>query len=142
MPARITRICIAELANEELSAVTLRQTWQCNSSSYHMSFACLQCRKSFKRHQVFGRIQNHLPCPDCGGIAHNLGRHFKPPKQSDVKQWRKIAFLIAHGFYFQKIRSSCNVHETVEYPDTLEQAKEFVLRYKDHAINSDPKLQE
>ena len=43
-------------------------------------------------------------------------------------------FLFDHGFRFQKIRLNSLVDDTVEYPETLEQAKEFVIKYKDYAI--------
>ena len=106
------------------------------STPYNMSFVCLVCYKSFKRE--CGRLPsdypNALPCPDCGGPAHNFGRHFKAPKKTDRKQWRKVRFLFEHGFRFQKIRLTRDAVESVPYPDTLEEAREFVEKYKDQAI--------
>ena len=97
------------------------------SSPYNMAFACINCRKSFKREFNLSKgIPNNLKCPECGGIAQNFGRHFKPPKKSNIKQWKKIAFLSEHGFHFQKIGAP--------YPETLEEAKDFVIKYKKHAI--------
>ena len=106
------------------------------STPYNMSFACLECCKSFKReYRLLPReYPKELPCPECGGAAHNFGRHFKAPKKSDHKQWSKIRFLFEHGFRFQKIRPVRNSVESVPYPDTLEEAKEFVAMYKDFAI--------
>ena len=54
------------------------------STPYNSAFACLDCRKSFKREFDLneGRPQN-MVCPDCGGVAHNFGRHFKAPKKTD-----------------------------------------------------------
>ena len=77
-----------------------------------------------------------LTCPDCGGEAHNFGRHFKSPKKSGLKQWEKVAFLFDHGFRFQKIRIGPGHHDVIPYPDTLDQAKEFVVKYKDYAYKS------
>jgi hypothetical protein len=70
----------------------------------------------------------------------NVGRHFKAPKKSDNAQWKKVGFLIAHGFLFQKIRPNPNSYESVPYPDTLEEAKEFVVKYKDWALTNEMNL--
>ena len=102
---------------------------------YNMAFACLDCRKSFKREFDLAKgCPNELKCLDCGGLAHNFGRHFKAPKKSDLKQWSKVAFLFEHGFRFQKIRLKNNSLESVAYPKTLEAAKEFVEKYKEYAL--------
>jgi hypothetical protein len=77
-----------------------------------------------------------MPCPECGGDAYNFGRHFKTPKKSDKKQWQKIRFLFEHGFRFQKIRIGPKHHDTVAYPQTMEEAKEFVIKYKEYAIEA------
>lgn len=104
------------------------------TTPYHLSFACTECRKSFKRQvNLMEEIPKELSCPDSGKPAINLGRHFKPPKKSDKKQWGKIKFLIENGFRFQKIRTGPGHHETIPYPETLEDAKEFVVKYKQYA---------
>ena len=105
------------------------------ATPYNMAFACLECCKSFKREFVLtDGCPKDLICPDCSGKAYNFGRHFKAPKKSDKKQWAKIRYLFEHGFRFQKIRLNKNSFESVPYPETLSQAKEFVKKYKDHAI--------
>ena len=106
------------------------------STPYNMAFACLECCKSFKRecNLTSNDYPDDLPCPNCGGIAHNFGRHFKAPKKTDKKQWEKIRFLFEHGFAFQKIRIGSEEHDTVPYPETLEEAREFVIKYKDYAV--------
>ncbi len=103
---------------------------------YNMAFACLECCKSFKRQfNLAKECPQELVCPDCGGVAHNFGRHFKSPKKTDAKQWQKVRYLFEHGFRFQKIRVGPRHHDVVvPYPVTLDEAKEFVLKYKDHAI--------
>ena len=54
---------------------------------YNMAFACFECRKSFKREFVLTEgIPIALKCPECGGMSHNFGRHFKAPKKSNIKQ--------------------------------------------------------
>lgn len=105
-------------------------------NTYMMSFACFECCKAFKREYELGSGIQALPCPQCGSLAHNLGRHFKPPKKSDTEQWNKVKFLFEHGFRFQKIRTGSSHHETVPYPKTLNEAREFVIKYKDHAISN------
>jgi len=105
------------------------------TAPYSAAFACTACRKSFKR--AFNLAKEFplvLPCPECGGNAFNLGRHFKAPKKSDESQWSKVAFLIRNGFWFQKIRPIPNSTESVPYPETLEQAKAFVVKYKQFAL--------
>lgn len=64
---------------------------------YMHPYACFECRKSFKRLNVSEPV---LPCPHCRGPSVGLTRSFKPPKQSDIKQWRKVEALVRHGFLF------------------------------------------
>ena len=105
------------------------------TTPYNMAFACLDCNKSFKREfNLSKECPMELKCPNCGGIAYNYGRHFKAPKKTDKKQWEKISFLHEHGFRFQKIRIGSGHHEVVPYPETLEEAKEFVIKYKEYAF--------
>lgn len=42
----------------------------------------------------------------------------------------KIKFLAEHGFVFQKIRTDSNSYDSVPYPDTLPEAREFVVKYR------------
>ncbi|QBY06273.1 hypothetical protein E2K93_17150 [Thalassotalea sp. HSM 43] len=103
-----------------------------------MSYVCFECCKSFMRQLPKPeRNPETMTCPDCGNHSYNFGRHFKPPKKSDKKQWDKIRFLFKHGFRFQKIRNNPdNYYDTVPFPKTLEQAKEFVVKYKKFSIES------
>lgn len=102
---------------------------------YSMAFACLDCQKSFKRgFKSDDGYPESLKCQDCGGTAYNFGRHFKAPKKNDQKQWEKVRYLFKHGFRFQKIRTGLGQHDVIPYPENLEQAKEFVERYKDYAL--------
>jgi DNA-directed RNA polymerase subunit RPC12/RpoP len=102
--------------------------------SYKMSFACFDCRKSFKREVDIYNVTLELTCPECGNTSYNFGRHFKPPKKSDKEQWNKVRYLKEHGFWFQKIRPDENSVDSIPYPDTLDEAKEFVNKYKDFAL--------
>lgn len=105
------------------------------STPYTVSFACLGCRKAFKREINAAKTYPlELKCPECSGASYNFGRHFKAPKRTDIKQWEKIEFLFQHGVRFQNIRLEANHHATVPYPETLAQAKEFVLTYQKYAL--------
>ena len=99
------------------------------------AFCCLDCRKSFKRAVQFGDYPREFPCLECGGVSYNFGRHFKPPKKSNNSQWRKIRFLFDHGFRFQKIRVPRSSVPSIPYPATLEEARDFVVRYADYAVD-------
>jgi hypothetical protein len=105
------------------------------AQQYAMSYACLTCKTAQKRH-IDGNYPTKIQCPICKDSMYNLGRHFKAPAKSDSKQWKKIAFLIEHGFLFQKIRPDKYSDESVPYPETLEDAKDFVVKYKDWAYES------
>jgi hypothetical protein len=103
-----------------------------------MSFACLSCCKSFKRSfDNNDGAPSELVCPECSGPSYNFCRHFKPPKKTDNAQWEKIRFLFEHGFWFQKIRIGKGNKDEVAYPETLHEAKEFVAKYKQYAIQQD-----
>jgi len=105
-------------------------------NTYSMSYACLSCCKSFKRSlEKPIRDPETMVCPNCDGIAYNFGRHFKPPKTTDTKQWNKIRFLFKHGFRFQKVRVEENSNESIPYPETLREAEDFVIKYKQFAID-------
>ncbi len=105
------------------------------STPYNMAFACFECRKSFKREFDLSEGRpKEMVCPDCGGVAYNFGRHFKPPKKSDIKQWKKVHFLFEHGFWFQKVYDKENGYQLITYPKTLDEAREFVEKYKEYAI--------
>jgi hypothetical protein len=87
-------------------------------SNYLHPYVCFRCRKSFKRQS---REEAVLPCPECGGPSIGLTRKFKPPKQSDEKQWQKVETLVRHGFLFWSLGEP--------YPDTLREVADFVERH-------------
>lgn len=107
-----------------------------SSGKYSMAFACLNCKSTFQRSFLEAPCDYplHSQCASCGGVTYNLGRNFKAPKKLDTAQWRKVAYLIQHGFYFQKIRPSKNSYYSVPYPSTLAEARVFVRKYKKYAL--------
>ncbi|WP_092762911.1 hypothetical protein [Rhodoferax sp. OV413] len=85
---------------------------------------CFSCRKSFKKPmRALARL-----CPQCGGPMVMLSRKFSAPKMTDVDQWRKVEYLVSHGFRFQSIHEQPS-GTLVQYPATLAAAKLFVERY-------------
>src|SRR3954453_22868801 len=79
------------------------------SGPYKDRFACFRCRKAFKRRKAEDlpsrmRGDEEAPepvrCPDCRGAMHDMGMDFKAPPKQDVRQWKKVELLFAHGFTF------------------------------------------
>ncbi|MGJ7498236.1 hypothetical protein ACSFA8_24665 [Variovorax sp. RT4R15] len=85
---------------------------------------CFACRKSFKKPM---RTLTRL-CPQCHGPMVMLSRKFAAPKMTDVDQWRKVEFLLNHGFRFQSMHEQPS-GSLVQYPATLVEAELFVERY-------------
>lgn len=103
---------------------------------YSMAFVCFTCKTSNMRH--YDVLPCDYPrtskCPVCENDTINLGRNFKPPKKTDSSQWAKVKYLVDHGFVFQKVRLERNSYESVPYPKTLSEAKEFVIKYRKWAV--------
>ena len=102
-----------------------------SGARYLLHFACFGCRRSHKRaleDEEFTKV-----CPRCGGKAVRVGRHFKAPASDDRAQWEKVRYLVAHGFLFQHVYENPRSGARVPYPATLQEAKEFVERYRDQA---------
>ena len=95
-------------------------------------FVCFDCRKSFKR----PRELEAPPCPDCGGTTVGLSEKFQSPPCKDAAAWRVVQFIVERGFRYDTI------HERTEsgsclwishaYPRTMAEAREFVVKYRDH----------
>ena len=96
---------------------------------------CFVCRKCFRKPV---KAEPNV-CPNCGGNMVALNRKFSAPKSSDLPQWRKVQFLTEHGFLFQSVyevrseNGEYKGHYKVSYPQTLEEAKEFVIKYQEQA---------
>ncbi len=65
-----------------------------------------------------------------------LSPNFSAPKIRDKKQWEKVSYLIKHGFLFQHVYQHSWGGGFAEYPKTLVEAKEFVIRYKRWALKN------
>lgn len=92
---------------------------------------CFTCRKAFALSMDFETSVSMI-CPECGHEAYFMNYKFRPPKKSDNKAWEVAAFLRDHGFYFQAAYEMIDrgVYLRVPYPQSMQQAKEFVLKYQ------------
>jgi DNA-directed RNA polymerase subunit RPC12/RpoP len=97
--------------------------------SYLFPHVCFQCRKSFKKPQS----QEPGICSQCGSQLTALSRKFAAPKTSNVAQWNKVRFLVEHGFLFQSVYEfqEDGGKYRVGYPQTIEEAEEFVDKYQE-----------
>lgn len=88
-------------------------------------FVCFTCRKSFKYPDSdSGRV-----CPQCAKPMEMLSRKFSAPKSKDLAQWRKVEFLVQHGFRFYTAYELTRIGAlSVEYPATLTEARIFVKK--------------
>ncbi len=95
------------------------------SGPYKPKWACFSCRKMFRQHR--GEVSlSELKCPECRAPMHAMGLDFKPPRQSDAAQWRKVELLARHGYkYFS---CGCGAGPRPKYlrevPEFLRQSEE------------------
>jgi hypothetical protein len=97
---------------------------------------CFNCKKAFSL-GVDCKVERSSVCPECGKQASFLNHKFRPPAKNEIKKWEVIEFLENNGFIFQHIFSVWmgKVNEgLVEYPETMNDAKEFVVKYREQAI--------
>lgn len=82
-----------------------------------------------------GNLHKPENCQECGKAYILYPHRFRPPKQSDINAWKVVSFLYEHGFEYQHIRDKQD-RSDVKYPESLIDAREFVLEYKDQAIKT------
>ena len=90
-----------------------------------MKFACLDCRKVFKKHKYkqsnageWTEADYEVVCPQCHGKMFETGSAFKPPKVIDVKEWEKLRPLFNSGYKFHPdFGNPFKSVETVEKPN-------------------------
>ncbi|MMZ60643.1 hypothetical protein D1872_227510 [compost metagenome] len=72
---------------------------------YKDIYACFACRKVYKQtssgEMPAGTYEllTH-PCPQCSTPMKHMGHDFHAPKQTDVRQWRKVERLYEHGYAY------------------------------------------
>ncbi len=98
---------------------------------YKEHYACFECRKSFKKPNYFDLPKQLRPesreelkyfCPQCRNEMYDMGMDFKAPKQSDIKQWKKVEILFQNGFTYH----SCGCCGPGLRPAQLNQVEEFL----------------
>src|SRR5437867_1083821 len=98
---------------------------------YKEKFACFHCRKMFKqphpselRYPVRTDTEGKriALCPECSHPMNNMGLDFKAPRQSDIRQWRKVALLFAQGHAYH----SCGCSGPGPRPATLKDVPSFL----------------
>ncbi|AKP50233.1 hypothetical protein CA2015_0774 [Cyclobacterium amurskyense] len=75
-------------------------------------------------------------CPECNNDMTLLNHRFRPPKKTDKKNWDLVRFLVSEGFPFQQIIQEGKSDSYVEWPKTIKEAQEFVIKYKDQRISN------
>lgn len=95
--------------------------------AYLVPHACFKCRRSVK----IPPREKIARCPQCGGELHLMGRAFKPPRRTDLKQWMKVEKLRQAGFLFA---SFYNYKDAEAYPQTLREVDDFIERNPDHPM--------
>ncbi|MFC4098892.1 hypothetical protein [Paenibacillus xanthanilyticus] len=96
---------------------------------YKDNYACFACRKVFRQtsaHELDKSEQEnrHYRCPQCGETMKDMGHDFQAPKQTDLKQWKKVELLYRHGYTYH----SCGCDGPGYRPATLAEAKVFVRK--------------
>jgi hypothetical protein len=77
------------------------------------TYACVSCRYAAKQ---------TYKCPHCHEPMRFMGKAFKPPKRSNISQWRKVEMLVAHDMRF----GYCSCHRLTRSLRTLSEAKNKV----------------
>ena len=101
---------------------------------------CLTCKIAFSQ-GTNPDTSRAINCPDCRLQMIYLPHRFRPPKKSDGKKWEVVRFFIEHRFYYQHIYNNSDIsvkdyhkrENLVEYPNNMNDAKEFVEKYKSQA---------
>jgi len=96
---------------------------------------CFKCRKSQNLGSNFDNIRKSK-CPECGVIMKLMPHRFRPPKKQDEKKWEVVKYLVSEGFEYQHILDDEIINTYVPYPETMNQAKEFVEKYKNQRVKS------
>ncbi|MFD0713580.1 hypothetical protein [Paenibacillus sp. GCM10027626] len=94
---------------------------------YKDIYACFSCRKVYKQTSKFEldkmeRDKVCYSCPQCGKLMNDMGHDFKAPKQSDVKQWKKVEILYQKGFAYH----SCGCNGPGYRPSRLNEVECFL----------------
>jgi len=87
-------------------------------SPYADSYVCFPCKRSYKQTTEPERARK---CPQCAEPIVKMGRAFRPPKKSDIEQWKKVKKLRDAGYLFYM-----NTYDSAAYPDRLRDVDAFI----------------
>ena len=102
---------------------------------------CFTCKKAFSQGNDFTKIHKSN-CPECGNEMTIVNHSFRPPKKNEIKKWETVRFLVENGFIYhhvfelvEKVEGKIVSYQNyVKYPENLDDAKIFVEKYKDQAM--------
>jgi predicted amidophosphoribosyltransferase len=83
---------------------------------------CLYCRKAFNRAINTGKVHISI-CPQCEKPMTELYHLFQPPKQTDVKKWNVVRYLLENGFKYYHVWEKVFKNEKGENYGTANYAK-------------------
>lgn len=92
---------------------------------------CLHCRKAFSQGTDLLKVTS-ITCPECNELMVYVDQKFKPPKNSALKKWETVAFLIDNGFFYQSVYNENS--NAIPYPIKMKDAKVFVDTYLNQAL--------
>lgn len=120
-------------------------------------FACLDCRRVFKR-AISHTAKRNLPrpievrrCPSCGGDAYLMSSDFRAPRRDDLGRWKIVACLVRAGLPYFKLFEPVPLNVLFDHPalrpkglisaaikvepwpETMAEALAFVARHRDKA---------
>lgn len=94
----------------------------------HVCFTC--CKAVNAPYNAIGPTK----CPDCGQPIKVLSQRFRPPKKREAAKWEVAKYLVDYGFYYQHIYECPWGGAFMNYPVTMQEAREFVELYREQAI--------
>jgi predicted amidophosphoribosyltransferase len=83
---------------------------------------CLDCRKAFNRTINTGKVHISI-CPQCEKPMTELYHLFQPPKQTDIKKWNVVRYLLENGFKYYQVWEKVFKNEKEENYGTANYAK-------------------
>lgn len=88
---------------------------------------CVNCHTAFSTGMDYNDVRE-AKCTRCDEQMILVNHKFKPPKKADADGWKLVRFLLDKGFRFDAAYDENYIR--VQYPKTLEEAKEFVKNQK------------
>ncbi len=89
-------------------------------SALLVSFACFDCRKNFKKPFVPDRSYK---CPQCSKQLAHMGKSFKAPRKTELKQWEKVRRLWSAGYRFHTVQRP---QQVPAFPEKLRDVESWI----------------